>query len=70
MFTRAMRNSNLRSLILTLLALSFAVFASGVPPKLDPKFKVDYSTPYSTHLNAKNAVLMNKGTWYPPSDKL
>jgi hypothetical protein len=65
-----MRNSNFCNLILTLLALSFAVFASGVPPKLDPKFKVDYSTPYSTHLNAKNAALMNKGTWYPPSNQL
>jgi hypothetical protein len=66
MFTRAMRNSNLRNLILTLVALSFAVFASGVPPKLDPKFKVDYSTPFSTKLNANNGALMNKGTWYSP----
>ena len=63
MFTRAMRRSDLRSVLLLLVTLSFAVFASGIPPKLDPKFKVDYSTPYSTQLNAKNVALMDKGTW-------
>jgi len=48
---------------LPFLALVFALISSALPPKLNPKAKVDYSTPYSTVLNAKNAALMNKGKW-------
>jgi len=62
MSTRPVRKLDITVAFL-FLALVFALVSSALPPKLNPKAKIDYSTPYSTVLSAKNAALMNKGKW-------